>query len=97
MRFFPHDDNQGGFFVAVFQKLEEQKSGIIEDNGMTMNAWENSNVRQKTVLDELDEFSKWFEDLQQKHYKDKNIPKEEQEELGLSKMVADAKEKEQQM
>jgi hypothetical protein len=44
---------------------------------MTMNAWENSNVRQKTVLDELDEFSKWFEDLQQKHYKDKNVPKEE--------------------
>ena len=77
MRFFPHDDNQGGFFVAVFKKLVDQPSGIIQDNQMKMNAWENSNVRQKSVLDELDEFSKWFEDLQQKHYEEKKIPKEE--------------------
>ena len=31
---------------------------------MNMNAWENSNVRQKSVIDEIDEFSKWFEDIQ---------------------------------
>ena len=63
MRFFPHDDNQGGFFVAVFQKLVDQPSGTIEDPSMQMDAWNNTNVRQKSILDELDEFSKWFEDL----------------------------------
>lgn len=61
---------------------------------MNMNAWENSNVRQKSVIDEIDEFSKWFEDIQQKHYEKNNIPEEEQEDLGLSKLVAEARENE---
>ena len=64
---------------------------------MNMNAWENSNVRQKSVIDEIDEFSKWFEDIQQKHYKQNNIPKEEQEDLGLSKLVAEARENEKKV
>lgn len=45
LRLYPHDDNQGGFFVAVFEKLVADDSGIIEDDGMTQDAWNNPNVR----------------------------------------------------
>jgi len=34
MRFFPHDDNQGGFFTAVFEKLTADDEGWIEDDMM---------------------------------------------------------------
>lgn len=29
MRFFPHDDNQGGFFVAVFEKIHDEEDGLL--------------------------------------------------------------------
>ena len=31
MRFLPHDDNQGGFFVAVFEKIHDFDDGLIKD------------------------------------------------------------------
>ena len=74
LRLYPHDDNQGGFFVAVFEKLVADDSGIIEDDGMTHDAWTNPNVRQKPILDELSDFSKWFEQEYQRHCDEKQIP-----------------------
>lgn len=76
LRLYPHDDNQGGFFVAVFEKLVADDSGIIEDNGMTYDAWNNPNVRQKPILEELGEFSKWFEEEYKKHCDEQGIPEE---------------------
>jgi multisite-specific tRNA:(cytosine-C5)-methyltransferase len=64
LRLLPHDDNQGGFFCAVFEKSENWGSdigGIKHDPGMLLDAWEDKSVRQKSVTDELDEFAKWFE------------------------------------
>lgn len=29
MRFYPHDDNQGGFFVCVIEKILDEDEGII--------------------------------------------------------------------
>ena len=57
MRFYPQDDNQGGFFVAVFHKHADVPSGEIVDSSMSMDVWNDSKVRQKPVLDELDEFA----------------------------------------
>lgn len=44
MRFYPHDDNQGGFFVAVFEKHADVQSGKIMDSAMSMDVWNNPNV-----------------------------------------------------
>jgi 16S rRNA C967 or C1407 C5-methylase (RsmB/RsmF family) len=32
LRIFPHDSNQGGFFVAVFTKILDDNEGIIYDD-----------------------------------------------------------------
>lgn len=50
---YPHDDNQGGFFVAV---LEREQMDDVE-----LDAWGYSKEKQKPILDELEEFSSWYE------------------------------------
>ena len=46
MRFYPQDDNQGGFFVAVFEKLADMGTGgQITDKEHAMDAWSNKHVR----------------------------------------------------
>jgi len=42
LRLFPHDDdNQGGFFVAVFTKiLDDPSEGFVYDEMYQMNMWE---------------------------------------------------------
>jgi len=47
-------------------------------------------------LDELQEFSEWYEAEYRKHCDDNNIPEEERKELGMIKMIADAKLKERE-
>ena len=61
MRFYPQDDNQGGFFVAVFEKHADIQIGEVFDASMSMDAWTNPKMRQKSTADELDEFASWFE------------------------------------
>jgi multisite-specific tRNA:(cytosine-C5)-methyltransferase len=63
MRFYPHDDNQGGFFVCVIEKIWDEDDGIIIDDGYTMDAWNNQNVRQKGIMEDLNDFVKDFEDI----------------------------------
>ena len=46
------------------------------------------------MLDELDEFAKWFEAEQTAAYDKQGVPESEREDLGLSASVAQAKEKE---
>ena len=38
MRLYPHDDNQGGFFLAVFRKKSEIPRGIFNDKALSMDA-----------------------------------------------------------
>ena len=61
MRFYPHDDNQGGFFVCVMEKIWDEDDGIVQDTDYSMDAWSNQNVRQKDIIDDLDDFVKDFE------------------------------------
>ena len=61
MRFFPHDDNQGGFFVCVMEKILDEEDGLIYDDEYKMDAWNNPKIRQKEIIDDLDDFVKDFE------------------------------------
>ena len=61
MRFYPHDDNQGGFFVCVFEKILDEEEGLIFDDDYTMDAWSNPKVRQKEIMDDLHDFVADFE------------------------------------
>lgn len=45
LRFFPQDDNQGGFFCAVFERLSEDNVGFIQDDTMQMDPWMNEMVK----------------------------------------------------
>jgi hypothetical protein len=53
-------------------------------------------VRQKPVLDELAEFSSWYEKEYAKYCEENNIPEAEREELGLVNEIAQAKLKEKE-
>ena len=96
MRFYPQDDNQGGFFVAVFEKFNDEASGTNHDKSGTMDAWSNPNVRQGNVLDELSEFAKWFEEEQKKVYDKEGVPEDQRQDMGLSASVSEAKQNEKQ-
>ena len=57
MRIYPHDDNQGGFFVAVFTKVMDDKEGLVYDELYEKDAWEDHTIRQKPILEDLREFA----------------------------------------
>lgn len=61
---------------------------------MSMDVWNNPNVHQKGILDELDDFAKWFEVEQAKAYDKEGVPESERENLGLSASIQEAKDKE---
>jgi len=51
-------------------------------------------MREKPILDELLEFSKWYEEIYKQHCDDNNIPEEFREILEMSKSVEESKAKE---
>jgi hypothetical protein len=51
MRLYPHDDNQGGFFVAVFEKFADTPNGYTMDSNYEADPWLNPHVRQQNLLD----------------------------------------------
>ena len=89
IRLVPHDDNQGGFFCAVFEKNSNWgSSGIVYDQSADGFAiYNNEKLRQKPMIEELDEFAKWFEAEQQRNWEENNTPQEERIDIGLSKIV----------
>ena len=93
IRLVPHDDNQGGFFCAVFEKTADWgSSGIVYDQSADgFSVYNNDKVRQKPIMEELDEFAKWFEAEQKKQWEAKNVPQAERIDIGLSKIVEETK------
>ena len=92
MRFYPHDDNQGGFFCSVFEKLSsDDEGGEIMDLGMGMDAWNDTRVRQKPVLDDLELFARWYEQEYKRSCDERGIPENEREKLDMIKDVVEAK------
>ena len=89
MRLYPHDDNQGGFFVAVIEK-----SGGTESQ--ETDPWLNTKIRQKPILEELAEFSKWYEEIYAQHCEENNIPEEFRKVLQMSKEVEETQRKEKE-
>lgn len=45
MRIFPHDENQGGFFVAVFTKLLDEHEGFNEEDMYQIDNEDDTSVR----------------------------------------------------
>ena len=54
-------------------------------------AWNNSKIRQKPILDELGEFSEWYETGYKKYCDENNIPVEERTKLGMIETIEEAK------
>ncbi len=77
LRIYPHDDNQGGFFVAVFTKLLDDHEGFVYDEMYEMNAWDDPRVRQKPILQDLREFAVEYEEDLKKYEEQLGIPKEQ--------------------
>ena len=77
LRIFPHDQNQGGFFVAVFTKLLDDHEGFEYDELYEKNAWEDPNIRQKPIMQDLREFAEEYEKDLQKYEAENNIPKDQ--------------------
>jgi len=86
MRFYPQDDNQGGFFVCVLEKILDEEEGIIHDDTYQMDAWANPNVRQKDIIDDLQDFVKEFEEAIKKQ-EEETGEKDDGEELQLMKAM----------
>lgn len=42
--------------MAVIEKILDEDEGIIFDDDYSMDAWSNPNVRQKNIMDDLDDF-----------------------------------------
>ena len=61
---------------------------------MSMDAWNNTNVRQKDVLTELGEFAEWFDKEQTKAYDKQGVPEAERDKLNLSASITKAKDEE---
>lgn len=76
MRIYPHDANQGGFFVAVFTKVLDDKEGLKYDELYEMNAWDDPSVRQKPILEDLRDFAEEYEADLKKYEQDNGIPAE---------------------
>ena len=47
--------------MCVMEKIWDEDDGIVQDTDYSMDAWSNQNVRQKDIIDDLDDFVKDFE------------------------------------
>ena len=69
------------------------RGGTVLDRSLTKNAWEDKSVRQRPILDELMDFATWYEAALEKSYEEKKTPLGEREDVGLVKMLTEAKAK----
>ena len=73
--------------MAVFEKFEDIKSGYQFDSNYEQDAWSNKNIRQKSILDEIEDFARWFETEQLKEWERNKVPEDQREDLGLMKAI----------
>jgi 16S rRNA C967 or C1407 C5-methylase (RsmB/RsmF family) len=92
MRIYPHDANQGGFFVAVFTKVLDDKEGLVYDELYEMNAWDDPNVRQKPILEDLREFAEEYEADLRRYEQEHGVPPEKSSQNEILKLVEEAEE-----
>jgi len=92
MRIYPHDANQGGFFVAVFTKVLDDKEGLVYDELYEMNAWDDPNVRQKPILEDLREFAEEYEADLRRYEQEHGVPPEKSSQNEILKLVEQAEE-----
>ena len=93
LRLFPHDgDNMGGFFVAVFEKiLDDPADGFVYDELYQMNPWENHNVVQKGIMDDIKDFVEEYEKGLEEYEKQKGVPEAERSKGAFKELVEEAK------
>ena len=96
LRIFPHDQNQGGFFVAVFTKLLDDHEGFEYDELYEKNAWEDPNIRQKPIMQDLREFAEEYEKDLQKYEAENNIPKDQSSQNQILSVVQEAEKESRQ-
>lgn len=92
MRIYPHDDNQGGFFVAVFTKLLDDHEGFIQDDLYELNAWDDPRVRQKPILQDLREFAQEYEADLKKYEEEQGIPSDKSSQNQIMALIEQAEE-----
>ena len=92
LRLYPHDDNQGGFFVAVLKRVENDDAKLSGED--LADPWLNTKIKEEPILDQLAEFSNWYEKLYKEHCELNNIPEAERTKLGMCEMIELAKQKE---
>jgi len=76
MRFYPHDQDTGGFFVAVFTKIRGDDEGLIHDELYAMDPWNDARVRQPRILDDLKDFVEEYEGMLKEEEEKSGVPKE---------------------
>lgn len=74
LRLYPHDDNQGGFFIALLERVDDDAQQSASDD-----PWLNTKIRQKPILDELEEFSAWYEKEYKRYCEANSVPESERE------------------
>ena len=92
LRVFPHDDNQGGFFVAVFTKIMDKEEGFIHDDLYQMNAWDDARIKQKPILQDLRDFAEEYEQTLKEHEEKTGVPKEQSSQNEILQLVQEAEE-----
>lgn len=59
----------------------------MNDKNYEFDAWDNPHVRQKSILNEIEEFARWFETEQLKEWERDKVPESERDALGLMKAI----------
>lgn len=78
--------------MAVFTKVLDDKEGLVYDELYEMNAWDDPNVRQKPILEDLREFAEEYEADLRRYEQEHGVPPEKSSQNEILKLVEEAEE-----